>query len=356
MTPQDPPRQDATRQIGDAVNPVLVTERRGELIESVHRGAFAICDASGAVIAGHGDVAALVYPRSAIKPIQALPLVESAAADAFGLSDIELTLACASHNSEPRQVSAIAAWLTRIGCRERDLVCGPHAPAYPPAAEALVRERCAPTRLHHNCSGKHTGFLTQARQLGVPTVGYDAPGHPVQQRVIQALSALAGVAPASLKIAIDGCGAPNFALPLQNLATAFARIADPLGLAPARRAAIERLTGAVRAQPYFIAGTGRLCTRIIESGASVIPKAGAEGVYVAALPDLKLGLALKIDDGAKRAAECLLVALLAGVGALKADGPLAREYASSPVVNTQGRVVGQRIADFDAIAKALKAS
>ncbi len=349
-TPQD----GAARQ-GAGANPVLVRESRGGWIESFHRGAFAVADAQGCILASLGDIERKVFPRSAIKLIQALPLVESGAAAAYGLSEIELALACASHGGEPPHVSAVEAWLKRIGCTERDLDCGPHMPSYQPAAQALVRAGQAARRVHNNCSGKHTGFLTLAKHLNAPIAGYDAPSHPVQQRVIAALSELSSVASSDFEIGIDGCGAPNFAMPLGALATAFARVADPASLARARRAAILRLRAAVKAKPFYLAGTARLCTRIIESGADVIPKTGAEGVYVASLPSLKLGLALKIDDGARASAQCLVIALLVGLGAIAADAPLARELLDQPIMNTQNKIVGARRPDMESIAAALSA-
>ena len=355
MTEQPSP-SEKKREIGVSTNPVLVRELRGGLVESVHRAAFAIADPTGRLVASLGDGAAMVYPRSAIKLIQALPLIETGAASAFDLGDQELALACASHNGEPEHIAAVAAWLSRIGCREDDLACGPHVPGNAAAAAALVRAGRQPGRIHNNCSGKHTGFLSVARHLGVPVAGYAELDHPVQQHVMATLGALGGIAPSDLIVGTDGCGAPNFALPLRNLATAFACVADPSALAAPRRAAIARLTKAVREQPFFIAGTGRLCTRIIESGAGVVPKGGAEGVYVAALPRRGLGLALKIDDGAKAASECLLIGVLTALGELTDASPLAKQYLDGPILNTQGRVVGKRTVDLDAIARALPAS
>ena len=331
----------------------MVREWRGGWIESVHRGSFAVANASGRIVASLGDIGRKVFPRSAIKPIQALPLIETGAAGATRLSDVELALACASHGGEPQHVAGVEAWLKRIGCSEADLDCGPHMPSYAAAAEALVREGKPARRVHNNCSGKHTGFLTVAKQLGAPLKGYDEPTHPVQQRVITVLSELSGVAPTEFEIGIDGCGAPNFALPLSALATALARFADPSDLSAKRRDAILRLHAAIKAQPYFIAGTGRLCTRIIESGADVIAKTGAEGVYVASLPSFKLGLALKIDDGASPAAQCLLIALLAALKVVRKDGALAHAFLDQPVTNTQGKVVGARRPDTKAVAEAL---
>jgi L-asparaginase II len=338
----------------EAANPVLVWLSRAHLIESFSRGAFAIADAQGELAAAAGNVERDVFPRSAIKLIQALALVESGAADAFKLDETELALACASHSGEPEHVQAVAGWLARIGAQEKDLVCGaPHAPLGSAAAQALTRAGQRPTRLHNNCSGKHTGFLTLARHLGAPLAGYSRLDHPVQRASIEALSALSGTPPSRMTAGLDGCGAPNFAVPLAALATAFARIADPADLSPERREAIVRLLGAARAKPFFTAGTGRLCTRIMTEAPEVYVKAGAEGVYVAALPALGLGLALKMDDGGKLAAEALLVALLIGLGALAPDSPIVEDTAVAPVRNTEGRIAAVREVPFDLLIEAL---
>jgi L-asparaginase II len=217
----------------------------------------------------------------------------------------------------------------------------------------LERAGQAPTRLHNNCSGKHAGFLALARQLGAPARGYGRLDHPVQRAVVEALSDLSRTPASQLVPAIDGCGAPNFALPLSALAGAMARIADPEDLAANRRAAIVRLLAAARAQPFYTAGTQRPCTRIMTEAGDVYVKAGAEGVYAAALPALGLGLALKIDDGGKHASEALIVALLIGLGVLSPESPIVRDTAIAPLRNTEGRIAAVREVAFDLLIETL---
>lgn len=329
------------RVVGAGSNPVLVAVTRGGVVESRHGGRFAVVGADGATLVEGGRVDEPTFPRSAIKFIQALPLVETGAADAFAVSTAELALACASHNGETMHTEAVGAWLGRVGLGERDLECGPHAP-HGPAAEALIRAGRAPDRVHNNCSGKHTGFLTVARHLGVPTVGYSTQDHPVQRLVADALRDMTGADPKDAPVGIDGCGVPTWAMPVRGLALAMARIADPAGLAPGRRRAIERLRAAITAFPAMIAGTGRLCTAVVaETRGEVLVKTGAEGVFVAAVPRLRLGFALKIDDGATRASEVAILALLRRLGAFD-DAAWARlaRYAEPVMVNTQGKRVG----------------
>jgi L-asparaginase II len=244
-------------------NPILVELTRGRWLESRHRGAVAIADASGRLVWSAGDVDRPVFGRSALKMLQALPLIESGAAETFNLSPEELALACASHGGEPFHVEAVAAWLQRIGCDETFLACGAHAPANEAAARALLLEGRAPSRLHNNCSGKHTGFLSLARRLGVDPSGYERPDHPVQRLVLAAVAEMAGLDLASMPVGIDGCTAPAAATPLRALAAAMARIADPSGLSPTRAEAARRLYAAARAHPLYVAGTGRACTAII---------------------------------------------------------------------------------------------
>jgi len=324
-------------------NPVLTELTRGNWLESWHCGAVAIADASGGLVWSAGDVERPVFGRSALKMLQALPLVETGAADALGVSAEELALACASHGGEPMHVSAVTSWLARIGCDETCLACGAHAPRNAAAAQALLLDGRIPSRVHNNCSGKHAGFLTLARHLGVDPAGYERPDHPVQRLVLAAIAEMAGVDLASMSIAIDGCAAPAPAFPLRGLATASARIADPSGLAPARAAAARRLDAAVKAHPLLVAGTGRACTTMIRAGGGALSvKAGAEGTYVAVLSALGLGVALKIDDGAGRAAETTIAALLVDLGLVAAEDPTIAALIDAPILNTQDHVVGAR--------------
>lgn len=323
-------------------NPVLVEVVRGDRVESRHRGAAAVVAADGALLAGWGDIDSPVYARSAVKPIQALPLIETGAAEHFGVTEAELALACASHGGEPRHVETVAAWLARIGLAQSHLICGPHAPMTTAAAEDLVRRGARPTRLHNNCSGKHAGFLTTALHLNEPLVGYGGQVHPVQLRIRRLLAQLADVPGETLVAAVDGCGVPTFAVPVRGLALAAARFAVPAGLGRHRANAAMRLYAAMATHPDLIGGAERFDTQIGRAaGGALVTKGGAEAVHMAILADAGLGIALKIDDGARRAAECAMAALLrrfvtpaAGLAAVLAA------CAEAPVRNTTGARVG----------------
>ena len=298
-------------------DPILVEVTRGPVPESRHRGVAAIVDASGKVLSHWGDFERPVYPRSAIKALQAIALVESGAADALDVSGEELALACASHGGEPAHTERVAAWLARIGCSVDDLECGPQTPSYAPAAEAIVRAGMQPTPLHNNCSGKHTGFLSTARHLGEPTRDYRLFTHPVQQRILGILEQMTGQELGDAPRGLDGCSIPTIAIPVGALAMAMARMADPSDLPERRIDAVLRIGEAWGGHPFYVAGTDRFDTALMEAtGGRVLVKTGAEGVYCACLPEFGLGIALKIDDGAGRAAEVAIAALLDHVGAL----------------------------------------
>lgn len=317
-------------------NPVLVEVTRGELIESVHRGAVAIVDADGQVRAALGDIDAMVYPRSSLKPIQALLLIETGSADRFGLSDEHVALACASHSGEAMHTRLVAKWLDHIGLSEADLACGPHPPRHEPTWQAMLSRGENPTRIHNNCSGKHAGFLTVARHWEIATGGYETIEHPVQQAIATAVRELSGCE--QLAWGIDGCAAPNFALPLEGFAHALARMAASDVLAPSRSRAARRIVSAMMDHPELMSGTGRACARLIRScSGKAVVKTGAEGVYAGIVPPLGLGVAIKIDDGAGRAAEIAIASVLHSMGVLD-DSQLLR----APVVDTRGKAVGER--------------
>lgn len=323
-------------------SPVFVEVLRNGVVESRHRGIAAVCDAAGRVVAGWGDLCQPVFPRSAVKPLQALPLIESGAADRFGLDSRHLALACASHGGEPEHVETVAAWLARVGLPQAALECGAHWPSDPDAARALARAGGEPCPLHNNCSGKHSGFLTTAAALGEGTEGYIQPDHPVQRRVTQALSEMMGLDLPAAPWGVDGCGIPTFAAPLPAVAAAMARLADPAALGRARAAACGRIRAAMRAHPHLVAGSGRPCTAVLQAVPDVVVKAGAEGVYTMALPRRGLGVALKIEDGAGRAAEVAMIALLDHLGALDDDARAAlANRPSAPVLNVAGKLVGE---------------
>ena len=325
-------------------NPVLVETLRGEVVENRHRGAIAVSDANGKLLHGWGDSEALVYPRSAIKTLQALPLVESGAAEHYRLSAAELALACSSHNAEPEHTRTVHDWLRRIGLDDDALECGAHAPLHDGTAAAMIESRQAPGPIHNNCSGKHAGMLTTARHFGEATRGYIERQHPAQQRWFDALGDMAGVDMRRLPWSYDGCGIPVIAMPLASIARAFARVAAPDDLPATRGAALEQITGAIGEHPFMVAGSGRLCTEIMRlTGRRVLVKTGADGVYTAVLRQSGLGIALKIDDGTKEAAEVAILAVLRHLGALHDDEFEAlAARCRMPITNTLGVVTGHR--------------
>jgi L-asparaginase II len=292
-------------------NPILVEVTRGSLVESRHRGAVAVADAEGRIVLALGDVAARVFPRSAIKALQALPLIEAGAADRFGFGDVELALTCASHSGEPAHIAGVERMLARAGLDASALRCGAHYPISQSAAAAVMRAG-APSPLHNNCSGKHAGFLCLACSMGVDPAEYFRPGHPVQRRVRAVLEDFTGAVLSEESCAIDGCSVPTWAVPLENLARGFAKFGSGEGLAPERAHAVARLRHACAHEPWYVAGTGRFCTEIMQLfGSRVFVKTGAEGVYCGALPQQGLGFAVKCDDGAARAAQAIVAALIA---------------------------------------------
>lgn len=318
--------------------PLDVLVRRSDRIESHHRVRYAIAGADGALLAGGGDADAAIFPRSAIKPLQAIPLVESGAADRFELTDAELALACASHSGEARHTEAVAAWLQRIGCTAADLRCGAHLPYDAAAARDLIRRDERPSTLHNNCSGKHAGMLTLARHLEAPLAGYLDADHPVQRRIAEVLRDMASldVLPSP---GIDGCGVPTWPMPLSRVAVSAARLGTPAMLARDRGQACTRLVAAMRTHPLLVAGTGRPCSRIMAAIPEVVVKTGAEGVYLATLPGRALGLALKVEDGSGRAAPVALLALLRAMAVT--IPPDLDDLARPQIVNRAGAVVGE---------------
>ena len=292
-------------------NPVLIEVTRGPLLESAHTGALVIAGVSGPALVSLGDVHRPVFPRSAVKTVQCLPLIETGAADAFGYGAAEIALACASHSGTPRHTGVAAAMLARLGLGEEALGCGVHAPQAAAAANELLLDRRSPSQLHNNCSGKHAGMIATARHLGEATEGYWRAEHPVQKRIAQALSELARFELGPEVRGIDGCAVPTWAVPLDNLARVFARLVSGEGLGCERRRAAERIMGACWAEPELVAGEGRADTVVMRKlPGEVFMKTGAEGVYCGAFPRLGLGFALKIDDGAKRAAAGAAISLI----------------------------------------------
>ena len=302
----------------------------------------ALVDPAGRIVHAWGDPETIIYPRSAIKSVQVLPLIETGAAEQCAVTDEELAIACSSHNGQEGHVSVVRNWLTRNGLSESDLECGGHLPYHLASAHACVRRGDSGSPVHNMCSGKHAGFLVTARALGEPTVGYIQRDHSIQHRVSRAIAEMTDCDLDGAPWGIDGCSIPTIGLPLTGLARAAARIADPAKLSAERQAAIARVKRAIASHPFMIAGDGRACTRIIAAvGDRAVVKFGAEGVFFAALSGLGLGLALKVRDGATRAADVAIVTLLDRLSVLKDDDRLALEnMLSTPLHNWRTREVG----------------
>jgi L-asparaginase II len=308
--------QETKRQEGEEVsNPLVVEVWRGDRVESAHCGAGAAVDADGGIVVQFGDIECPVYPRSAVKALQALPLIESGAADELGFGASEVALACASHSGEEAHIAIARKMLAGVGLDEQALECGAHWPLGERAGRALARDGAPPSALHNNCSGKHAGFICLACSRGLDPRGYVAPDHTVQREVAAAIADVTQARLGEEARAIDGCSIPTYATPLRALAYGFARFGAGRGLKPERAKAAARIRAAVAANPAIVAGQGRFDTEVMTIlGGRAFTKSGAEGVFCAALPDLGLGIAVKADDGAGRAAQAMIAALLLRLG------------------------------------------
>jgi L-asparaginase II len=337
----------------NSANPALVEIIRGDLVESRHAGAIAVADAQGRLLLAFGDVQRLVFPRSAIKAMQAVPLVESGATDAFGLGDDELAVACASHSGDRVHVETVRRLLAKAGLDESNLACGAHWPVSETAARELIRSGRRPQAIHNNCSGKHAGMLAASVHLGLDPRGYERPDHPLQIMIAGIISESCGVALERSNMGIDGCSVPTWALPLAALARGFARLVTGEGLQSARARAANRLVEACFAAPVLVAGERRFDTQVMQTLApSVFVKGGAEGVHCAALPALGLGVAVKADDGAKRGAERALAETIAAL--LPEARRALADQLDGEMLNWRGTSVG-RIAASRALQAALAA-
>lgn len=293
-------------------NPVTVEVTRGNLTESRHRGMAVVVDGDGAIVFSAGDIEGGVFPRSACKAMQALPLMESGAADAFGFGDKELALACSSHSGEDAHAALAASMLARAGRDETAFECGAHWSSDQKTIIHQARTLDKPSALHNNCSGKHSGFICACCHTGTDVEGYVGYDHPLQQEIRGTMESLTGAAMGQDNCGVDGCSIPTYAIPLKSLAHGFAKMATGQGLESIRAKASRRLIDACMAQPFYVAGTGRACTRLMEiAPGQIFAKTGAEGVFVAALPQQGIAMAVKCEDGATRAAEAMIAALLA---------------------------------------------
>ncbi|MQB43833.1 asparaginase [Rhizobium sp. ICMP 5592] len=293
-------------------NPVCVEVTRGNLVESRHRGSVAVVDGDGKVVFSLGDIEAGVFPRSACKAMQALPLVESGAADAYGFGDKELALACSSHNGEDEHVALAASMLARAGRDVATLECGAHWSFDQKTIIHQARTLDKPTALHNNCSGKHSGFICACCHQDIDPEGYVGYDHPLQQQIRATMQSLTGTPLGHDNCGIDGCAIPSYAVPLRSLAHGFARMASRNGLEPSRAKASRRLLDACMAEPFYVAGTDRACTKLMQiAPGRIFAKTGAEGVFCAAIPEQGIAIAVKCDDGTTRAAETMVAATLA---------------------------------------------
>lgn len=317
----------------------LVEIWRGSFFESAHSGHAVVVDDTGQIIAAWGDPNAIILPRSSCKMIQALPLIESGAAEAFDLTTQQLALSCASHNGAAIHHDGVSSWLNGLGLSEEYLRCGPQTPQDTKERDRLHDTGKPPCQLHNNCSGKHAGFLTLNMHLG-GSPEYIEPDHIVQRAVKDSFEAMTGEA--SPGYGIDGCSAPNFACTITGLARAAARMARPSALGRARADAANALVTAMMTHPELVAGEGRACTTLMRSlkGAAAV-KTGAEGVFLGILPERGWGIAVKIMDGATRASECAIAALLVRAGLASPEDPAIARYLTAQIRNRRNILTGQ---------------
>lgn len=293
-------------------NPVVVEVTRGNRVESFHRGMVVVVDAAGKSVFSLGDVETPVFPRSACKAMQALPLVENGAADAYGFGNRELALASSSHSAEPEHVALAAAMLKAAGRDETVLECGAHWSFEQPVLIEQARTMERPTALHNNCSGKHAGFVCACCHTGQDPKGYVGYDHPLQAEIRDVMGDLTGSALGHDNCGIDGCSIPTYAVPLNALAHGFAKMATGQGIGVERARASRRIIEACMAEPFYVAGTHRSCTRLMQAAPGrIFAKTGAEGVFCAAIPEQGLAIALKCEDGASRAADSMVAGVLA---------------------------------------------
>lgn len=308
---------------------VRVTFRRGGLSESVHAVRAAVVDGRKTLLK-RGDVGEPVFMRSSAKPLQALAVVESGAADAYGFTPEELAIVCGSHGADEVHVKAVASILAKSGVEASSLRCGAHAPSSPKAAKELNRTEAEPTALHNNCSGKHAGMLAAAKKMGAPLESYLDVAHPLQKANRAAVARFCGVR--SVKLGVDGCSAPNFAVPLDAMARGMRAFVS--GDGPQRR-----IREAMMAHPVMV---GRPCVNVMSAApGKIVAKAGAEGVYLVGLPESGVGIALKALDGAARPLLHVLVALLRKLRLLAKPELEALAKTADPVIrNHAGLAVG----------------
>ncbi len=326
---------------------ILAKVIRGDTVESIHRGHLIVIDGEGNVVASVGDPDTVTFFRSACKPFQAMPLIISGAADAFGFSEEEIALACASHSGESRHVRIAQVMLERIGLTESYLRCGTHLPFYEKEAERMMRAGEYPNQLHNNCSGKHAAMLAVAKHIDADLASYEVFDHPVQQAILSAVAEFAEVPESEIAPAVDGCAAPNFALPVHAMARSFLNlISPPESFDDASRSAANRIVSAMTKFPELIGGSERLDTMLMQAAdGKIISKVGADGVWLCGvLPSEQwptgLGIALKIEDGDDKRARPVVAAEILRQFALLPSDDLP-DLSPMPIKNRRGDVVGK---------------
>lgn len=325
------------------MNNILVQVTRGSIVESWHRGHIAIVDASGSLKYSFGDPNTVTFIRSAAKPIQVLPLVESGAARHFGFTEQEIAIMCGSHSGEPHHIKTVLGIFEKIRLPVTALQCGVHTPFHKPSAKALAEAGKKPTELHNNCSGKHAAMLAMCVFKGWPHNNYLDISHPVQQLNLQTISELSGVKSEKIHVGVDGCSAPVFGMPLSAMARTFARFVNPLGLSDYRQGSCRYVTNAMLQHPDMVAGTGRICTELMENTPrTILAKAGAEAVYCMGLVKEGLGIALKIEDGSNRPLSPVVIEVLKQLGLLNTEAlnHLAKMHKPA-VTNLRKKIVGE---------------
>lgn len=326
----------ATRQ------PIIVEVTRGLVVESVHQVVAVVVNEIGHITHSWGNPQYLTVPRSAIKMLQALPLIESGAADKFGLEEKHIALACASHRGEKDHLAALASWMDKVHFKEDQFVCGPHWPYHEASAHEMIRRNARPTVFCNNCAGKHAGLITTCLHLGENPAGYEKYEHNVQKRLRQVLTETMKVDHSLVAHGVDGCGILTYAVPLQAVATGMATFINPKEK-PQRKAAAERILRAVQSFPFYVSGSDNFTTDVIEKtqGRAVI-KGGAEGVFAGVLPEKRVAFAVKASDGASRAAQEVTAALLLQLGGLSAtEFKSLAKHTQPTITNWHGDVVGQ---------------
>lgn len=319
----------------------LVEVTRGPLVESVHRGSIAVVDAHGKLLAWAGEPEQVTYYRSSAKPIQAIPVVVSGAADKFDIQQDELAIICSSHSGEQQHVQTVGKLLERVGLNEEFLLCGIHPPFHRPSAEEIYRKGNQPGPIHCNCSGKHSGMLALCQYYGWPLDNYLDLTHPLQKMLLETMHRFLSYE--KIVLGVDGCGVPVYGMPLKIMAKGYARLVNPQVLPDVYQLATKRLVAAMLAYPNLVGGTGRFDTELMETAAKdVLAKGGAEGVQCLGLVTKGLGIAIKIEDGNARAAEPVAIEVLNQLGVLSDHKLYAMRHKHHPMIkNHRNEVVGE---------------